>query len=239
MYKLGGILGIVYVFIILIWIAISAVYQGVLYPNEALTVNEGLIYYSDHQWYFGMDHGSKAIAFLLVSILPLILFCMFNRSYHGKKLFLNLLGMIFGFSYFMINAVSLIVQAVTATFAINQYSMYLGDREFARLLFEWAINDGGFSISLYIIANLCMVIWLFAHGYLFYLEMNNKYFFAFSSILAAALLIGAVINFIGIILFQVSVNTLSEMVNILFIFWISYVSYLLFNLHKEATVVKW
>lgn len=69
MYKLGGILGVIYILSIVIWLGITAVYQGMLYPIENQAdktemIHNALVHYSEHPWYFSMDHGSKAIIFM-------------------------------------------------------------------------------------------------------------------------------------------------------------------------------
>ncbi|MFD1067499.1 hypothetical protein [Oceanobacillus locisalsi] len=240
MYKLGGTLGVIYIFSIIIWIGIAVVYQGILYPmeNQAADqtewIHNALIYYSEHSWYFSIDHGSKAILFVFVAIFPVLLFTLFRKQEDENSSILNLIGMLFGVAYFIINAASLMMQAMIMSFVMNRYTTIGSDREFARQLFEWAVHGGGLSISLYIIANLSMVIWLSTHGYILYVYMQKKKFFYFSVMLSIFLFIGTLINFISMTIYHTNINLLNEVVSFLFIFWIAYVSYLFFKINNNS-----
>ncbi|UZW86868.1 hypothetical protein LE164_12785 (plasmid) [Staphylococcus lugdunensis] len=151
-------------FVMVFWIFMNIIFQSLLFPppKNNLTTYEVLKYYTHIKGYYGLDHISKGITYIICSLIPLTLFYRF-KNIKTTYDYRNMTGALFLLLYFLINGISLIIQGVTAEFAINiiSKSNIYGSHEFAVNLFRWMIQEGGISFSTYIMCNFCFIIWLF------------------------------------------------------------------------------
>lgn len=181
------------VFIMVFWILMNFIFQGFLFPpsKNNLTTYEVLKYYTHIKGYYGLDHISKGIMYVSCAIIPLSLFYRFNKikpNYDYK----NITGTLFLLLFFLINGISLIIQGVTAEFAISiiNNSNTNNSHTFAINLFRWMLQNGGISFSTYIMCNFCFIIWLFfTHSILKEVKKSTEWTLRIVSYIKSALVL--------------------------------------------------
>lgn len=207
----------------------------VVYPmpsaNEGISLTElGISYYSHHRGVLGLDHGSKALAMLLMISVPVFLYDRF-KLYHEFS-FLNLAALVSGTLSFFTNSVSLILQAATVEYAFKIYSLSTDTftQNFASALYDWSMLQGGLSVSLYIIANLLLSIWVIIHS--IGLKRFNGYrkIGMFGICFGVLQILGSVVSWVFLMIGRQNMHSINEIIGFIFIIWLFMVSILLIKM---------
>jgi hypothetical protein len=220
-----GWIGITHVCLIIFWMGFHLLF-GELHPfpieEEVRLAQAGLAYYSNYPGLLGFDHGSKALIMILSIVLPIGLFIYLKQRTNFQHQ--NLIGLIAGILGFSVYGLSLILQAVTVEYAFELYRSTADEvtHTFAALLYEWAMLEGGLSVSMYIIANVCLGCWVIIHSY--GLELKNKLLRWFSYIVGSFLIIGHLASWAFLMRAEQNMHLINEAVGILFLVWLAVIS---------------
>lgn len=170
--KRAGILVSCSCMMVLLWIPITYIYQVVLYDATSLTNKQEILeYYGDHKNYIALDHGTKSIGYFLMAMFPMMIAYKLKSSSNGKTE-IQLFSLV-GSMSFVINAMSLMIQAFTAKQLIELYNTQSSDKEVYLNFFDIFILNGVFSYSLYFFSYVLYFIWVI--GIYRYLIQFNKY----------------------------------------------------------------
>lgn len=209
--------------LIVFWLLMSIVIQGILYPptKSVSSTYDALIYYSHLKGYYGFDHVTKGISYLLGLIIPIYIFIKFKPKigYINSNTFIMLL---FGLLYFLINGMSLIVQGITAEYTINSVKNdnIHHSHDFVVNLFNWVIKDGGISFSTYITCSICLLIWIYATSS-FLKNSRNKVLSMIVNVIKVVIISLVIIATIASIYQNISLaNTFFSIIDILALIWI-------------------
>lgn len=84
------------------------------------------------------------------------------------------------------------LQAVAVEYAFDLYrsSENAFAHSFAMYLYDWAMLEGGLSVSMYILANLCLGCWVILHSFGLYQANTSKLLFVFGSFVWGLMIIG-------------------------------------------------
>ncbi len=175
MKRCAGVVAIFYFLTIVGWVVFNILYSNFRpyipvpfksnFGPEGASVAQGLLYDTHHFAVIGFDHGTKGLMFLISMIIPIALFSMLHKK--NYQLGANLVALVSGTLSFFIMSVSFILQATLAEYSIHLFKVSHGlfQRDFAIYLFDWAIQQGGFSDSLYTIGNILLSVWLLIHSF--------------------------------------------------------------------------
>lgn len=235
--RILGWIGYFYIFLIIAWILFNIIYAKMApldIQDGGNMAKQGISYYSEHRGLIGYDHGSKALSMLLIISFPIFLYERFKRSREFS--YLNMMALIAGTLSFFINAVSLMLQAATVEYAFKIYGLSDDSsvQSFATSLYDWAMLQGGLSVSLYIVANLLLSVWVMIHSYA--LKTFNGYHkigmlgMFFGVIQIAETLASWAFLMAG----KQNLHTVDEIVNFIFLIWLFVISTLL--LQKKLDV---
>ncbi|WP_100372279.1 hypothetical protein [Bacillus sp. FJAT-45037] len=226
--KLVGWFGLFHVFFIVMWMVINIIFS----IQNPLELNEGeqpsviaIEYWSQFPGYLGMDHGSKALLFLLSIMIPIGLYA-FIKKVDKQDALQNLVAMICGVLGFVIYSISFMLQATAVEYAINTYSATTDEsrQQSATMIMEWTMLEGGFSTSLYILSNFLLAVWLILHAKgLTHLGMSRR-FVLFSYVVGALNIIGYSMSWFYLMRGQQVMHDVTEAVGLLFLVWLVWVS---------------
>lgn len=222
-----GWFGIAHVIVIVIWMIVNLVF-GLLHP---VTIEKGdslakigIEYYSDFQGYLGFDHGSKGLVMIISILLPIGLFTYLKKD---RESFLpQLIGLIAGCMGFLLYGLSLILQATAVEYAFSLYNSTndLNAQSFAIYLYEWSMLEGGLSVSIYIIANILLGIWVITHSKVLYHRYALKKFGVFGYVVGGLLITGYIISWFYLMQAKQNMHDFNEVIGMLFTIWILLVS---------------
>jgi len=222
-----GWIGILHVFTIVVWMIIN-IFFIILNPiqvQEGQSLAElGIAYYSNFPGYLGFDHGSKALIMLLSISLPIGLFIYLHKLKHFRLQ--NLIALIAGCSGFAFYGFSLMVQASTVEYAFKTFRLAADDytQSFATLFYDWAMLEGGLSVSIYVIANLLLAVWVIIHSLgLWRLDFTKK-FSLFGLFVGSIHIIGYTISWFFLMQGKQNMHDFNEAVGLLFMVWILIIS---------------
>lgn len=193
--------------------------------DESKSVAEnGVSYYSQFPGYLGFDHGSKALIMLLSIALPIGIFLSLRRN--RKFMLLNLIALITGCLGFAFYGLSLMLQATAVEYAFNLYSSSddMFAQSFAVFLYDWSMLEGGLSVSIYIIANLLLAVWLIIHSRGLYIVNSFKRFSVFGYIVGSLQIIGFLIAWYFLMQAEQNMHDFNEGIGLLFMIWIFIIS---------------
>lgn len=222
-----GWIGIIHVLIIVVWMVINIIF-GILNPvtiSEGDSIAEiGVAYYSDFPGYLGMDHGSKALIMLASVLLPIGLFMYFRKPKDFKLL--NLIGLITGCLGFSFYGLSLMLQATAVEYAVNLYNSNddIVAKSFSVFLYDWSMLKGGLSVSIYIIANLFLGIWIIVHSRGLFIVDRFKKLSIFGYIVGSLQIIGYLLSWFFLMQANQDMHDFNEVVGLLFMLWILMIS---------------
>lgn len=222
-----GWIGIIHVLIIVVWMVINIIF-GILNPvtiSEGDSIAEiGVAYYSNFPGYLGMDHGSKALIMLASVLLPIGLFMYFRKQKDFKLL--NLIGLVTGCLGFSFYGLSLILQATAVEYAVNLYNSNddVVAKSFSVFLYDWSMLKGGLSVSIYIIANLFLAIWIIVHSRGLFIVDRFKKLSIFGYIIGSLQIIGYLLSWFFLMQANQNMHDFNEVVGLLFMLWILMIS---------------
>jgi hypothetical protein len=183
-----------------------------------------LDYYSQFPGYFGFDHGSKAIILLISAVIPIGIYhlCSGTRSFQMN----NLLALICGSAGFILYALSFILQAAAVSYAIKLYSQAVDEttKQFAALLIEWSMMEGGLSTSIYILANFLIGIWIILHSQGLKIIGFSYRFRLFGYSVGGLLIVGYFFAWYFLMQGSQVVHDITEVIGILFFVWLTILS---------------
>ncbi len=222
-----GWIGVLHITVIAVWMIINIVFSlsNPINMNEDNPLAEnGIAYYSAFPGYLGMDHGSKSLIMILSIAIPVGLFiCFKNIEYFRLRNTIALISGCFGFALY---GLSLMLQAVTVEYAFNLFNssedMY--SRQFATLLYDWSMLQGGLSVSIYIIANLLLAAWIILHSIGLSKFLHKKRVSVFGYFTGGLMIAGYLIAWFFLMQGEQSMHNLNEIVGVLFMLWIFFVS---------------
>lgn len=222
-----GWIGMLHVFIITVWLGINVVFNimnPITFETGKTIAENGIAYYSEFPGYLGFDHGSKAFVFTLSTLLPIGLFIYLKRLKQFDLL--NIVALISGCLGFILTGLSLILQAVTVEYAFNLYNTQADEiaRGFATHLYEWSMLEGGFSTSIYIIANLGIAIWIIIHSYGLAQLTNTKKLSLFGYIIGSGQIIGLFSAWFFLMQGKQSMHTFNEVIGFFIMIWLLLIS---------------
>lgn len=222
-----GWIGIIHVLIIVVWMVINIIF-GILNPvtiSEGDSIAEiGVAYYSNFPGYLGMDHGSKALIMLASVLLPIGLFMYFRKQKDFKLL--NLIGLVTGCLGFSFYGLSLMLQATAVEYAVNLYNSNddVVAKSFSVFLYDWSMLKGGLSVSIYIIANLFLAIWIIVHSRGLFIVDRFKKLSIFGYIIGSLQIIGYLLSWFFLMQANQNMHDFNEVVGLLFMLWILMIS---------------
>src|SRR5699024_5439164 len=184
----------------------------------------GISYYSNFPGYVGFDHGSKALVMLISIALPIGLF-RYLQKLHQFNLN-NAIALVAGCLGFAFYGFSLMVQATTVEYAFKLFgsSNDAYAQSFATLLYEWAMLEGGLSVSIYIIANILLAVWVIIHSAGLDRMGATKNFALFGSIVGSLMIVGYLVSWVFLMQGKQNMHEINEAVGILFLVWILIIS---------------
>ena len=226
--KAIGWAGFIHVSILIIWMVIHLIFNQlnpVAITDKATMAQTGIAYYSRFPGLLGLDHGSKALVMLLSVLLPIGLYVHFKELKEFRLK--NTIALVAGCSGFILYGLSLMLQAVTVEYAFNLYrtSEDTVTHSFAVLLYEWAMLEGGLSVSLYILANLCLSCWVMIHSIGFYTFDSLKKIGIFGCIVGATQLFGYLVAWFFLMQAKQNMHDFNEAIGLLFTIWIAMISF--------------
>lgn len=193
--------------------------------TEGKTLAEaGIAYYSQFPGYLGADHGSKALIMLLSIALPIGLFIYLKKLENFSLN--NTIGLIAGCIGFALYGLSLMLQATTVEYAFNLYnsSEDAYTRQFATLLYEWSMLEGGLSVSIYIMANLLLATWLIVHSAGLNILGKTKKLSILGYITGILQILGYLLSWTFLMQGKQNMHDINELVGLLFVIWILIIS---------------
>ncbi|WP_143120384.1 hypothetical protein [Staphylococcus delphini] len=172
--------------------------------------------------YFGLDHVSKGMIYIVGLLIPLNVYFKLKNDNDNIG---NTVALLFGVIYFFVNGTSLIIQGITAEFTIHLIDKenVLGSHEFAVNLFNWVLHYGGISFSTYIVVNICLTIWVMMIGKL--VQSKSTVFPLFYNIIKYVLTLLVLISVVMSIMQIESVSAIFSMIDIIALLWIIIITF--------------
>ncbi|GAB3062081.1 hypothetical protein [Virgibacillus ainsalahensis] len=215
--KFVGWVAVVHAFFIVFWMIFNIIFS-LIYPlelEEGKSFTElGMEYHSDFIGYLSMDHGSKSLLMLVTIVVPIATYNLLKKKRHFELC--NTIGLFAGTLGFFLYSISLMIQAVSVAYAINLFNSDANDT-FALYLYEWVMLEGGFSTSLYILANLLISFWLILHFRGFYRYANIKKISVFGMITGLLLITAYLISWVFLMFGIHMMHMLTEATGLLFL----------------------
>lgn len=222
----AGFTAIIYIVVIIGWIVFHIIYSNLnpFINTGGSMIEQGLHYYSDRFSIVGFDHGTKAILFLFTMIIPITFFIMLHKK--NFHLEINLIALISGILSYFILSVSFILQATIGQYAVHLYKVANSafEENFAINMYDLALEKGGFSVSLYIIANILLVIWVFLLSYSMKKVFNDKRIYILGFIYSILLLISQIITFIFLMQGIQNMHDLDELIGLIGLVWFAFLA---------------
>ncbi|WP_099302759.1 hypothetical protein [Bacillus sp. Marseille-P3800] len=222
--RVVGWIAFVHIFFILMWLIINII-TSILYPAsfdaDRPMMEVGLDYHASLVGYLAFDHGSKSLVMLMTMIVPIGLYHLFH-----KRSFVELAGLIAGLSGFLLYALSFMLQAVSVSYAIHLYNDEATNefgRQFAMYVFDWTMLQGGFSTSLYIMANLLIAVWVILSSTLF--SKKSKALRRIGHIVGILLIVSYLLSWGFLMLGHQNIHLFTETVGMLFLVWLGMLGY--------------
>lgn len=240
-----GWIGVFHVFIIVAWVIVNVIFN-LQYPAtiqlDQTIAEAGISYYSNFPGYLGLDHGSKGLVMLLSIALPIGLFIFLRKlsNFHLK----NLIALIAGSLGFAFYGLSLIIQAATVEYAFKLFSSTkdIYTKSFATLLYDWSMLEGGLSVSIYIVANLLLAIWIIIHSIGLWRLIDLKKLGIYGVIIGSLQIIGYLISWFFLMRGEQNMHNFNEAVGLLMLIWILFISVSMirgkFATHSSSTFVS-
>ncbi|WP_332692986.1 hypothetical protein [Halalkalibacter lacteus] len=97
-------------------------------------------------------------------------------------------------------------------------------RQFATLLYEWSMLEGGLSVSIYIIANLLLSTWLITHSAGLYVLDKTKKLSMLGYLTGVLQISGYLLSWFFLMHGKQNMHDFNELVGLLFMFWILIIS---------------
>lgn len=193
--------------------------------DKATMAQTGIAYYSRFPGLLGLDHGSKALVMLLSVLLPIGLYVHFKELKEFRLK--NTIALVAGCSGFILYGLSLMLQAVTVEYAFNLYRTTEDTvtHSFAVLLYEWAMLEGGLSVSMYILANLCLSCWIIIHSLGLFSFNSFKKLGIFGCIVGAIQAFGYFVAWFFLMQAKQNMHNFNEVIGLLFTIWIAIISF--------------
>ena len=225
--KAVGWIGILHAFTLIGWMIINILLflaNPVSLLGTETIAEKGIAYYSEFRGLLGFDHGSKSLVMLLSIALPIGLFVYLNKFKNNSLL--NITAMIAGCLGFVFYALSLMLQATTVEYAFRLYRSVEDEytRSFATLLYEWSMLEGGFSVSIYILANILVAIWVILHSSILYKNKSMKKLGLFGYLTGGLLIIGHLISWYYLMQANQNMHQFNEAIGLLLLVWILLIS---------------
>jgi len=225
--RLIGIAGLLHVIVLVGWMIVNIIFSvinPVTIGKEESLAEAGITYYSNFPGYLGFDHGSKALVMLISILLPIGLFIYLKRNKNFTLL--NIIALVAGCLGFALYGLSLMLQATAVEYAFDLYNSTNDAyaQSFSLYLYEWSMLGGGFSVSIYILANLCLATWVIIHSHGLYVMGGSKRFSIFGYVVALLLMIGHLISWFFLMKANQNMHDFNEAVGLLFMIWILIVS---------------
>ncbi|UXS57171.1 hypothetical protein [Staphylococcus delphini] len=222
--KSSKVITLLLLFSFVFWILMTLVIQGWVIPppKNNLSTYEALEYYRQIKGYFGSDHVSKGIIYIVGLLIPLNVFFKLKNDNNNIG---NTVALLFGMIYFFVNGVSLIIQGITAEFAIHLIDKenVLGSHAFAVNIFNWVLHYGGISFSTYIVVNICLTIWVMIIGKL--VQSKSSVFSLFYNIIKYVLPLFVLISIVMSIMQLESVSMVFSMIDLIALLWIFMITF--------------
>ncbi|GIO25200.1 hypothetical protein [Oceanobacillus sp. J11TS1] len=221
--KIIGWIGILHVTFIVVWIIINIIFS-ISHPvdlmEERTSAEIGIAFYSEFPGYLGLDHGSKALIMLLSIALPVGLFVCIKPLKNFQLP--NIIALVSGCLGFALYSLSLMLQAVTAEYVFQLYNanedMYA--RQFATLLYEWSMLEGGLSVSMYILSNILLAVWVLIHSAGLFKLANMKKIRLIGYAAGGLLIVSYLVSWFFLMQGKQNMHDINEFVGLFFILWI-------------------
>lgn len=230
MRKWAGIISISNVLIVISSVIFNMVYIKI-FPFRSTSgisaIESGLDYYAGHP-VIGFDHGIKGLVFLASIMIPIGLFWLLYK--HKYPLDLNIMASVSGVLSFLVLSVSFILQGTLAEYSIHLYnSSANGDfaKHFAVYLFDWGVQQGGLSVSLYIVSNILAAIWILIHSMALKRAFNQKLILYVGLIYACLGLLAQLISFFYLMQGIQNIHNIDELVGFIEDLWLILIGILL------------
>lgn len=162
---------------------------------------------------------------MLLSIsLPIGLF-VYLKKFENDSIS-NIIALIAGCLGFAFYSLSLMLQAATVEYTFKLYQSVDDEytREFATLLYEWSMLEGGLSVSIYILANILLAIWLILHSRGLYKYNSMKKLGVYGYLTGGLLIIGYLISWYFLMQATQNMHLFNEAIGLLLMGWILVVS---------------
>ncbi len=128
---------------------------------ENFPYSDSLVRYWSHAPYvIGFDHGVKGLFALFFGMVPYWLWRWTGKTDSP----LAHIGLGAGILSGLVLGMSLDLQGVAVTFAARGFAADPHMAPVYTVLGNWAMSDGGLSVSLYVVADLFMAMWLLSAG---------------------------------------------------------------------------
>lgn len=222
-----GWIGLVHIIVLVGWMMVNVIFSMI---NPA-TIGEGqslaeagMAYYRQFPGYLGFDHGSKGLVMLLSIGLPIGLFVYLKEQQYF--ILGNLIGLVAGCLGFLLYALSLMLQAATVEYAFSLYNSTTdaSAQAFAHLLYDWSMLEGGLSVSMYILANICLAVWVMIHSRGVSIVHAKKGFMIFGYVVGLLHMIGYLVSWIFLMQGKQTVHDVNEVIGLLFMIWLFIIS---------------
>ncbi|ADC51404.1 hypothetical protein BpOF4_16805 [Alkalihalophilus pseudofirmus OF4] len=225
--RIIGWIGLFHVAGFVTWMVVNLIFQiqnPITIEQDSRLSISVLDYYSQFPGYFGFDHGSKAIILLISAVIPIGIYhlCSGTRSFQMN----NLIAFICGSAGFILYALSFILQAAAVSYAIKLYSQAVDEttKQFAALLIEWSMMEGGLSTSIYILANFLIGIWIILHSQGIKNIGFSYRFRLFGYIVGGLLIVSYFIAWFFLMQGTQVMHDVTEVIGILFFVWLTILS---------------
>ncbi|QQK79062.1 hypothetical protein HUG20_03525 [Salicibibacter cibi] len=221
--KFIGWIGIIHAVFIVFWMRFNIIFS-IMNPiaiEEGETLAQiGMDYHTSFIGYLAMDHGSKSFMMLLTIAVPIATFYLLKRKV--KFELYNIIGLFSGSLGFLLYSLSLMLQASSVAYAFNLYKSDVNEftDAFALLLYEWTMLEGGFSTSIYILANILIAIWVIILSRGLQLYTSEHKVSVFGLITGILHIIAYLISWVLLMFGMQVIHTLTEAIGLLFVVWI-------------------
>ena len=177
------------IFVITVSLVTNHLTQNIPYSNSAVE------YWSHAPSIIGFDHGIKGLFALFFGMVPYWLW-----RWTGKEDSpLAHIGLVAGILSGLVLGMSLDLQGVAMAFAARGYASNPHMAPVYTVLGNWAMMDGGLSVSLYVVADLFMATWLLSAGLLLR-RAGHPWLGWIGVVMAAALAVSSVQDWASLIL---------------------------------------
>ena len=162
------------IFVIAVSLTTNHLIQNIPYSSSAVR------YWSHAPYAIGFDHGIKGLYALFFGMVSYWLWRWTGKTNSP----LAHIGLVAGILSGLVLGLSLDLQGVAMSFAARGFAAHPHMAPVYAVFGNWAMSDGGLSVSLYVVADLFMATWLLSAGAL--LRTVGHHWLGWSGVVLAA-----------------------------------------------------